>query len=183
MGSKRYVRSAGLPRAGRSHSCSQIQTGLFYSFVTTAHFEDDTHITPPSVDSADPSLPPRCSLLAPADLSLAHTIQEKLLEFFSPTLFQAPPASHMECTDAIADTWLSLVIPCAMAPAEEGQDERTRLSRELDLGRPLETLHALEAADWEARGVCKECAEGRRQECREEREAIWDKIRDWLTSS
>jgi hypothetical protein len=167
----------------RSLQSTQIQAGLFYSFVTTAHFEDDTHIVPPSADAAAPPLSPRLSLLAPADLALAHTVQGKLLEAFSPTLFQAPPASHMECTDAIADTWLALVIPCAMAPPEDGQDERARLSRELDLGRPLETLHALEAVDWEARGVCKACAESRQRECREERQAIWDKLRGWLAAS
>jgi hypothetical protein len=88
----------------------------------------------------------------------------------------------MKCTDAIADTWLTLVIPAAMASSADGADgdEKTRLSRELDLGRPLESLRALEALDWEARGVCKTCTEGRRAECREDREDIWQKMISWL---
>jgi hypothetical protein len=169
----------------------QVQLGLFYSFVTTAHFEDDTHILPPTTTSTSATSSPqpaaRLSLLKPDDLARAHVLQEKLLEAFSPILFQSPPASHMECTDAIADAWLSLVIPSAMATsapdlgtAAAKEDEAARLSRDLDLGRPLESLRALEAVDWEAKGVCKECAEGRRRECREEREAVWEKLPAWL---
>lgn len=163
---------------------------MFYAFVTTANFEDDTHIIPngSEIDTSHSQTPrePRPCLLTPDDLKLAHSLQGKLLEAFSPSLFQAPPASHMECTDAIADTWLKVVIPAAMAsasPVNAGpEDEESKLSRELDLGRPLESLRALESLDWESRGVCKECSSTRRSECRSEREEIWAKIEQWTRS-
>jgi hypothetical protein len=129
--------------------------------------------------------------LTPPDIARAHALQAKLLEVFSPTLFQAPPASHMACTDSLADAWLNLVIPAAMAsppplltsaesvPGME-EDEVTRLSRHIDLGRPLESLRALEEVDWEAQGVCASCTAQRRQECRDDRQAIWDRLPGWL---
>lgn len=97
----------------------------------------------------------------------------------------------MECSNALADAWLRLVIPSAIAsaPAEEGPTTDSlamgsvngagTTPLELDLGRPLESLHSLESFDWTAHGVCVGCTEDRRAEWRAEREAIWEAMDGW----
>jgi hypothetical protein len=194
----------------RALTRAQVQPGLFYAFITTAHFEEHEHpagsTAPSAAASHDPTLPVRASLLTPADLALAHQLQTTLLEAFAPTLFQAPAASHMACTDAFADAWLSAVIPGAMAPSRAPDHvpevivaagteaavvappvpvaatgaamngTEPDLAAALDLGRPMESLAALARVDWAARGVCDACAEGRREEWAAEREALWARV-------
>lgn len=198
--------SAHIPRP-------QIQKGLFYTFITTSHFEEETQDAAPSTPSSPPSAPARKpSLLTPADLVRCTELQTKMLENFAPTLFQAPPGAHMACSDALADAWLTSVIPAALTPApatapalvtateaetadlaptsdhatgKDGTPEPdvgkgTEVPLALDLGRPLEALHALERADWTAHGVCASCTADRRADWRAEREAIWAAMDGWL---
>ncbi|GAW09704.1 hypothetical protein LENED_011882 [Lentinula edodes] len=47
--------------------------------------------------------------------TLSHTISTHMISLFTPLLFTPPPTSHMECTDALAEHWMPLVI----APAIE----------------------------------------------------------------
>jgi hypothetical protein len=143
-----------------------VQPGLFYTFLTRHHFEED--------DRSPARNAP--SLLSVEDLALCSTIQSVLLEHFAPLLFQAPPGRHMSCTDAIAAAWLTEVVPSAF-PGSSGNT-----SAAFDLGRPLETLTSLECMDWESRGICKPCAHDKRTEWRVEREAIWARIQAYLAS-
>lgn len=92
----------------------------------------------------------------------------------------------MDCSNALADAWLTIVIPAAIssAPVTDDATSTTTASGnntlKLDLGRPLETLHALEGFDWTAHGVCADCAADRRAEWRTEREAMWTAMDSWL---
>jgi hypothetical protein len=149
-------------------------------------------------------------MLTPEDLERCTTLQTALLQHFSPTLFQAPAANHMACTDALADAWLTTIIPAALSspsqedfasevgtaispaidaivpadhdqsPIEEANTKARAEPLRLDLGKPLETLLSIERMDWGKHRVCDECAAEKRVEWQKEREAIWEKMDEWL---
>ncbi|KAF8171879.1 hypothetical protein BJ912DRAFT_1025103 [Pholiota molesta] len=135
---------------------------ILYSLVTTTEFEV-------SESSVDPSNTDSARVLSAADSRICTALMTRLIEHFTPTLFTAPAASHMTCTDAFAGSWLPLVIQ----PAIENDG----------VYKPLETLQRIKEIDWEAHGLCSSCTIEKREEWTEEQRNIWDLIDSWLESN
>lgn len=89
-----------------------------------------------------------------------------LISHFTPILFTAPAASHMECTDVFAGNWMSNVIQ----PAIDTDG----------VYRPLETLQRIKEIDWEKLGLCSSCVAEKKQEWSEEQRSIWNLMDSWL---
>jgi len=89
-----------------------------------------------------------------------------LIADFTPVLFTVGAASHMGCTDALADYWMSDVITPALADG--------------GVGRPLETLTRIASQSWKERGVCDECAESKKVEWGETANDVWEKVGGWV---
>jgi hypothetical protein len=53
--------------------------------------------------------------LSPRTLHICHRLLASLITDFTPVLFTACAASHMTCTDIIADCWMTDVITPALA--------------------------------------------------------------------
>ncbi|KAF9524459.1 hypothetical protein CPB83DRAFT_607900 [Crepidotus variabilis] len=106
------------------------------------------------------------SVLSPEDSKICMMLMTRIIEHFTPTLFTPPPTSHMECTDALADTWMTLVIQ----PAIEDDG----------VYKPLETLKRMKAIDWEEHGLCAPCVEEKRREWTDEQRLIWRLMDVWL---
>jgi predicted lipoprotein with Yx(FWY)xxD motif len=153
--------------------------------VTTTEFEVPESIVDPSntdsvnatsipvaeeATSLSESLPISVTarVLSAADSRICTALMTRLIEHFTPTLFTAPAASHMKCTDAFAGSWLPLVIQ----PAIENDG----------VYKPLETLQRIKEIDWEAHGLCSSCTIEKREEWTEEQRNIWDLIDSWLES-
>ncbi|KAL0574152.1 hypothetical protein V5O48_007815 [Marasmius crinis-equi] len=98
-----------------------------------------------------------------------ETIMPRLIDQFTPIIFTPPPTSHMECTDIVADRWMSLVITPAL---EDG-----------GTGKPLEVLHAMKGLEWEKEGVCTDCARDKKDEWTEEQRTIWRLLDGWITEA
>jgi hypothetical protein len=89
-----------------------------------------------------------------------------LIADFTPVLFTVGAASHMACTDIVADRWMSDVITPALADG--------------GVGRPLETLARITAWPWNEKGVCDECVESMRAEWSEMANKVWEKVSGWV---
>ena len=72
----------------------------------------------------------------------------------------------MQCTDALADCWMSDVIAPALADG--------------GVGRPLETLTRIASQPWKERGVCDDCVEIKKVEWGETARDVWAKIGGWV---
>lgn len=72
----------------------------------------------------------------------------------------------MSCTDVFADQWMPLVIQPALE--QDG------------VYKPLETIQRIIDIDWEAQGLCKSCADEKREEWRADQEDIWTKMDHWI---
>ncbi|KZT00056.1 uncharacterized protein LAESUDRAFT_816729 [Laetiporus sulphureus 93-53] len=151
-----------------------IQKILFYTVATHTHLEHDepptissahTHPDPPSPSDPAPASAPHLTL-SPTLTTRCQSLLASLLSHFTPVLFTVPTASHMPCTDALAEAWMPRVI--APALAADG------------LCRPLETLQTIIDIDWAARGVCQECVVQKREEWCAEQRAVWEKMDGWL---
>jgi hypothetical protein len=92
-----------------------------------------------------------------------------LIEDFTPVLFTVSAASHMACTDIIADRWMIDVITPALA--DDG------------VGRPLETLARIASLSWKEKGLCDECAENKRTEWSETAKEVWEKVGGWVNEA
>ena len=120
-----------------------------------------------------------------------HRLLQRVSDHFSNTVFQPPPAGHMDCTDALASLWSEKVsIPALTGSVvsrfdimqdyniedEEGDND------ELVMGvdKPIETLKILIRMDWEGMGVCDSCAKTKRRDWREEIKDVWNRIDDWM---
>jgi hypothetical protein len=101
------------------------------------------------------------------DKALAEHVLSRLSTAFSSTLFQAPPALHMNCSDAIADHWMSDVVTPAYA---EG-----------GLADPFLTLSKIIDLPWTEFGVCDECTAHRRKEWMEEATTLWKNMDTWMS--
>ena len=133
----------------------QAQTPLYYSVSTTLHF-----------DSEDSS-PDSVSSILPKDVTArCASLQDSLIQHFTPILFTVATASHMACTDVFAEMWMPLVI----APAIETSG----------LCTPVETLKKIQQVEWEQHGLCAECCQEKRAEWEDEARSIWDKVDGWL---
>ena len=133
----------------------QAQKPLYYSVATTLHF-DSEHSSPDVASSILPKeVTVRCA-----------SLQDSLIEHFTPILFTVATASHMACTDIFAETWMPLVI----APAIETSG----------LCTPVETLRKIQGIKWEEHGMCQECCAEKRREWEDEARNIWEKVDGWL---
>jgi len=155
---------------------------LFYALITHGEFDDP--LPPPSDSLASPptSTPPGSSPSHPSstlpvskltdaqlEASIAHrctTGIRSILDYFTPILFTPPPASHMGCTDKIAENWMNLVLQPAL---DNG-----------GMYKPLETLEAMRNVEWERVGVCKGCVEEKRVEWEKEKEGVWVRLGEWV---
>lgn len=117
------------------------------------------------VDSARKE-PGRGLVLDAEDAKICMTLMTRLIEHFTPTLFTPPPTSHMECTDALAGVWMTLVIQPAIS--NDG------------VYKPLETLESMKGLDLEKEGLCRSCTEDKRREWTDEQCSIWQMMDDWL---
>ncbi|KAF9486079.1 hypothetical protein BDN70DRAFT_870594 [Pholiota conissans] len=143
---------------------------ILYSLVTTTEFDvSDSNADTQNPEAASSLLAAadKTRTLSPADSEICTTLMTRLIENFTPTLFTAPAASHMKCTDAFAgDTWMTLVIQ----PALENDG----------VYKPLETLQRIKEIDWEAHGLCPSCVAEKIEEWTQEQRTIWDLIDSWL---
>lgn len=90
----------------------------------------------------------------------------QIITYFTPILFTPATAPHMACTDVFAETWMPLVIQPAL---------------ECDgVYKPLETLQKMRDIDWLQHGLCKSCAQEKREEWKREQEDVWMKLDMWL---
>ncbi|KAJ4497333.1 hypothetical protein C8R41DRAFT_917683 [Lentinula lateritia] len=129
----------------------QPQKPLLYYLATQTHLE--LH----EADSQDS----RTSIS-----TLSHTISTHMISLFTPLLFTPPPTSHMECTDALAEHWMPLVI----APAIEDSA----------MGKPLQTLERMKDVNWSECGLCEECVRIKREEWTEEQDRVWKIMDTWI---
>jgi hypothetical protein len=89
-----------------------------------------------------------------------------LIADFTPVLFTVSAASHMVCTDIIADRWMSDVITPALADG--------------GVGCPLETLARIASLSWKEKGLCDECVECKKAEWGETAKDVWEKVGGWV---
>lgn len=104
--------------------------------------------------------------LSAVDSEICTILMTRLIDYFSPVLFTAPAASHMECTDIFADKWMSLVIQ----PAIDNDG----------VYKPLETLRSIKEINWQELGLCASCAAAKQEEWTEEQRTIWNLIDSWI---
>jgi hypothetical protein len=89
-----------------------------------------------------------------------------LIADFTPVLFTVDAASHMACTETIADNWMSDVIAPALADG--------------GVGRPLETLARIASLPWKEKGLCDECVESKKTGWDETAKDVWEKVGGWV---
>jgi len=138
--------------------------GLIYAHITTSDVEasaEPTYAYKPI--SEEPPTPANFTgWLSELSTAALH----ELIAHFTPILFTMPAARHMECTDALAEHWESLVLAPTLAEPHE-------------VARPLETLERIVDIRWETLGVCYPCTEEKRQEWRDEQKAVLEKLPGW----
>ncbi|KAE9398793.1 hypothetical protein BT96DRAFT_882655 [Gymnopus androsaceus JB14] len=104
--------------------------------------------------------------LASSITKRTHELSSKLIDRFTPLLFTPPPTSHMNCTDALAEHWMSMVI----SPAIDNSA----------MGKPLQTLESMKGVDWVGLGLCEACAKDKVDEWTEEQTAVWELMDEWI---
>ncbi|KAK1235327.1 hypothetical protein PQX77_001455 [Marasmius sp. AFHP31] len=135
------------------YQITEVQKPLLYYLIAHSHLDTfPPWVQPNTVDDITERV---------------ETIMPRLIDQFTPIIFTPPPTSHMECTDIVADRWMSLVI----APALEGGGT----------GKPLEVLDAMKALNWEKEGVCGDCTRDKRVEWTEEQRTIWRLLDGWIS--
>jgi hypothetical protein len=105
-------------------------------------------------------------VLTAVDSKRCRCLMAKIIEYFTPILFTPPATPHMECTDIIAETWMTLVIQPAL-----GSD---------GVYKPLETLEQMKNVNWAKNGLCASCVREKREEWTTEQELVWKRVDDWL---
>ncbi|KAH9966578.1 hypothetical protein BC827DRAFT_1264543 [Russula dissimulans] len=146
---------------------SETKKALFYSVTTSINFDPRSEYDPSgseahnaSTDDASPSE------LSPRIIRICHRLLASLVADFTPVLFTICPASHMACTEVIADYWMNDVITPALADS--------------GVGHPLETLARIASLSWGEWGLCGECVESKKVEWSETAKDIWEKVGRWV---
>jgi hypothetical protein len=145
----------------------QTKKALLYNVATSTNFDPRGEYNPSDPENHDglgegaphPALSPRT-------LRICHRLLASLIEDFTPVLFTVCAASHMACTDVIADHWMTDVITPALADG--------------GVGRPLETLARITSLSWEDMGVCDECVGSKKVEWSETAQGVWEKVGRWV---
>ncbi|KAI0306656.1 hypothetical protein B0F90DRAFT_1814510 [Multifurca ochricompacta] len=145
----------------------ETKKALVYSVATSTNFDpkgeydtSDSHI----YDASDIGAPHPA--LSPRTIRICHRLLALLIADFTPVLFTVGAASHMACTDIIADRWMTDVITPALADG--------------GVGRPLETLARIASRSWQEEGVCVECVESKKLEWDKGAKDIWEKVGCWV---
>ena len=145
----------------------QTKKALVYSVATSTNFDPRGEYDPSGPESHDASGEgaPHPAL-SPRTLHICHRLLASLITDFTPVLFTVCAASHMACTDVIADRWMTDVITPALADG--------------GVGHPLETLDRIASLSWNEMGVCDECVESKKIEWSETAKDIWEKVGGWV---
>ncbi|KAN0133693.1 hypothetical protein V8E53_008417 [Lactarius tabidus] len=146
----------------------ETKKALLYSVSTSTNFDPKNqynHSEPDNHDDASGAGAPHPAL-SPRTLRICHRLLASLITDFTPVLFTVGAASHMPCTEALADYWMSDVITPALADG--------------GVGRPLETLARIASQPWKERGVCDECVESKKVEWGEAAKDVWEKTGGWV---
>ena len=146
---------------------SQTKKALVYSVATSTNFDPRGEYDPSGPENHDAlgegAPHPALSLRT---IHICHRLLASLIADFTPILFTVCGASHMACTDIIADRWMTDVIAPALADG--------------GVGRPLETLALIASLSWNERGVCDECVESKKVEWSETAKDVWEKVGGWI---
>ncbi|TFY69867.1 hypothetical protein EVG20_g2980 [Dentipellis fragilis] len=148
------------------------KNALLYGVATSTNFDPQSaydpnpHTAPPDNDTPQDADAVPHPALTPRTLRILHRLLAALVADFTPLLFTVGAASHMECTDILAERWMADVIGPSLVDG--------------GVARPLETLARVSEWDWAGAGVCKECVEKKREEWAEEAGKIWDAVPGWV---
>jgi len=147
---------------------SETKKALVYSVSTSTNYDPKNQYDPSAPDSHDDTSGAGAPhpALSPRTLRICHRLLALLIADFTPVLFTVGAASHMQCTDTLADYWMSDVIAPALADG--------------GVGRPLETLMRIASQPWKERGMCAECVESKKVEWGETAKDIWEKVGGWV---
>ncbi|KAI0277708.1 hypothetical protein BGY98DRAFT_1097261 [Russula aff. rugulosa BPL654] len=146
---------------------SEAKKALVYSVATSTNFDPTGEYDPSGPESHDTSgKGAPHPALSPRTLHICHRLLASLITDFTPVLFTVCAASHMACTDIIADHWMTDVITPALADG--------------GVGRPLETLDRIASVSWNEMGVCDECVESKKIEWSETAKDVWENIGGWI---
>ncbi|KAH9063521.1 hypothetical protein EDB87DRAFT_1673568 [Lactarius vividus] len=158
----------GLELALQHDADLETRKALLYSVATSTNFDPKSQYDPSGPDSHDDASGAGAPhpALSPRTLRICHRLLSSLIADFTPVLFTVGAASHMQCTDALADYWMSDVITPALADG--------------GVGHPLETLTRIASQSWKERGVCEECVESKKVEWGDTAKDIWEKIGGWV---
>ncbi|KAL5529780.1 hypothetical protein ACEPAG_5767 [Sanghuangporus baumii] len=143
-----------------------LKRALYYSLATRDDSGDadelDSNSTIRSITGSDPA-------------TIGERVMAQLSDQFSPTLFQPPAVLHMQCTDVYASLWMER----AVGPAfdDNGTANPFMTLRRL---RDLDWKRETHAQDGERSEPCAECLEHMRQQWRDEAQAIWEMMDNWL---
>lgn len=155
-----------------------LKRALFYSYTTApdiAFYEENTSTAIHESTSLSGESHPETMHLSPSDSNVCFRLMTHISESFSPTLFQPPPALHMECTDVYADLWMENAVQPAFSDA--------------GISKPFETLARLRKLNWKRDASdhsngrsepCDECLDHRRKDWLEEAIAIWNRMDEWI---
>ncbi|KAN0123942.1 hypothetical protein V8E52_002432 [Russula decolorans] len=146
---------------------SESKKALVYSVAISTNFDPRGEYDPSGPESHDASGEgaPHPAL-SPRTLRICHRLLASLITDFTPVLFTVCAASHMACTDIIADHWMTDVITPALTDG--------------GVGRPLETLDRIASLFWNEMGVCDECVESKKSEWSETAKDVWEKTGGWI---
>ncbi|KAI0273540.1 hypothetical protein BC834DRAFT_966052 [Gloeopeniophorella convolvens] len=144
----------------------ETKKALLYSVATSTNFDPKGEHDPSGEEAHDaPDAGAPHPALSLRTIRICHRLLASLIADFTPVLFTVAAASHMACTDIIADRWMDDVISPALADG--------------GVGRPLETLSRIAAWRWKEEGVCDECVESKKEEWAEEARSVWEKVGGW----
>ncbi|KAI9510260.1 hypothetical protein F5148DRAFT_617250 [Russula earlei] len=146
---------------------SETKNALLYTVATSTNFDPKSEYDPSGSETHHTSSEgaPHPDL-SPRTLHICHRLLGSLIEDFTPVLFTVCAASHMACTDIIADHWMTDVITPALVDS--------------GVGRPLETLALIASLSWSEWGVCNECVESKKAEWNDTAKDVWEKVGGWV---
>jgi len=145
------------------HDVKPIQKTLYYALIT----HSDIGI---KVSSETQQIHPILSSY-PEVLKASQHLQSQFISHTTPILFTVSTASHMECTDALAEHWMASVISPALSDPTGG------------VSAPIEALQKMCEIDWTELGLCEECVRNKREEWKGEIDTMWEKMDEWLDIS
>ncbi|KAI0063409.1 hypothetical protein BV25DRAFT_1854453 [Artomyces pyxidatus] len=148
---------------------AETKKALLYSVSTSTNFDPAGSHDPAGAEPHDTSHPSPHPALTPRTLRICHRLLASIIEDFTPVLFTVGAAGHMECTDVLADHWMTAVISPALADG--------------GVGRPLEELARISEKNWSQEGVCDACVIAKRKEWDEVAGGVWESVSKWVVEA